>query len=557
MKRSRLASVAVLAAAVVLAAAGCTGTEQQSGPGTEGRIAYLDYGDFGGGSNPQANYNPYLDASRLGATEYLFEQLVAYDNYGCQAKPWLATEWNWTDPQTLVWKLRDGVKWNDGKPFTADDVTFTFELLKQHKALDTKGIWRYLNAVEASDPHTVTMRFTQPGAAAFTLFSEIKIVPKHVWSTVGDPVTFANAEKPVGTGPFTVKAFNPQQLTLGRNPGYWQADKVMVDELRFHKADGGGQIDQLKLSRGEYDTNAMFVPDIKKAYVDRDPEHNRYWYPSGGSISVYMNLTKAPFDDTAFRKALLPAFNRQEIVDKAQLGYVKPASQTGLVVPGQADWLPKDIADQGVIGYDQAKADADLTAAGYPKNAAGKRVGKDGKPIAFSFRVPGSWTDWVQAQRIIVSNLTALGFTVRAETPTPEAYENDRAIGNYDMLLGVHGGSCNMFRNFQEPLASDQSAPVGKKAVSNFVRWNDPHTDQLIDTLRTATDEAAQKAAVADLTKVMMEQVPVIPLWYGAKWFQYRTTKAVGWPSEDDPYAAPSDNLLIITNLKPAGADAK
>ncbi|MGQ5261147.1 ABC transporter substrate-binding protein [Micromonospora sp. ZYX-F-536] len=557
MKRSKLVRTAALAAALALAVTGCTGTESSSGPGTDGRIGFLDYGDFGGGSNPQANYNPYLDATRLGATEYVFEQLIAYDSYGCQAKPWLATQWTWTDPQTLVWKLRDGVRWNDGKPFTADDVTFTYEMLKQHKALDTKGIWRYLSAVETTDPQTVTMRFTQPGASALTLFGEIKIVPKHVWSTVADPVTFTNAEKPVGTGPFTVKAFNPQQLTLGRNASYWQADKVKVDELRFHKADGGGQIDQLKLSRGEYDSNAMFVPDIKKAYVDRDPEHNKYWYPSGGSISVYLNLTRAPFNDTAFRKALVPAFNRQEIVDKAQLGYVKPASQTGLVVPGQAQWLPKDLPNQGVADYDPARADAELTAAGYPKNGAGKRIGKDGKPIAFSFRVPGAWTDWVQAQRIIVANLNALGFTVRAETPTPEAYENDRAIGNYDAVLGVHGGSCNMFRNFQEPLGSDQSAPIGKKAVSNFVRWNDPRTDELIATLRTATDEATQKAAVAGLTTVMTEQVPVIPLWYGAKWFQYRTAKATGWPNEQNPYAAPSDNLLIITSLQPAGTTAK
>ncbi len=554
MRRSTTIRAVAFATAATLAVSGCTGTEQQSSGGTDGRVAFLDYGDFGGGSNPQANYNPYLDATRLGATDYVFEQLVVYDKYACEAKPWLATEYAWKDPKTLIWTLREGVKWNDGKPFTADDVVFTYELLKQHKALDNTGIWRYLSAVQATDAKTVSMTFGEPGAAAFTLFGEIKIVPKHVWSLVDDPVTFTNPEKPVGTGPFTVKAFNPQQLTLGRNPDYWQADKVQVDELRFHKADGGGQVDQLKLSRGEYDHNGMFVPDIKKTFVDRDPEHNHYWYPPGGSISFYMNLTKAPFNDTAFRKALLTAFNRQEIADKAQLGYVTPASQTALVVPGQAAWLPSDIPNQGVMGFDLAEADAALTAAGYPKNGQGKRLGKDGRPIAFTFRTPGEWTDWVQAGKIIVGNLTDLGFDVRQEGPTPQTYEADRAAGNYDTLLGVHGGSCNMFRNFQEPLASDQSAPIGKKALSNFVRWTDPRTDQLIETLRTATEESAQKAAVADLTKVMVDEVPMIPLWYGAKWFQYRTARAVGWPSEDNPYAAPGDNLLIITNLKPATA---
>ena len=120
------------------------------------------------------------------------------------------------------------------------------------------------------------------------------------------------------------------------------------------------------------------------------------------------------------------------------------------------------------------------------------------------------------------------------------------------MLFGVHGGSCNMFRNYQEPLASDQSAPIGKEAVSNFVRWKDPQTDKLIDQLRVATSEEDQKAAVSELQQIMVDEVPMIPLWYGAKWFQYRTARATGWPNEKDPYASPSDNLLIVTHLKPA-----
>ena len=417
MRSRALLRVVALACATTLAATACTGTENQAGEASEGNIAFLNYGGFGGGSNPQANYNPYLDATRLGATEYVFESLIVYDNYNCEPKPWLATEWEWTDPQTLVWTLREGVKWNDGKPFTADDVAFTYGMLKEHAALDTKGISRYVDAVEATDPKTVTMRFSQPGAAAFTLFGEIKVVPKHVWEQQADPVTFVNATDPVGTGPFKVKSFNPQQLVIARNPDYWQADKVRVDEIRFNSGDGGGQIDQLKLSRGEYDTNAMFVPDIEKSYVERDPQNNHYWYPPGGVISAYMNLTKAPFDDVAFRKALTTAINRQEIADKAQLGYVKPASQTALQVPGQADWIPSDIKDQGVIGYDAAAADAALTAAGYAKNAKGKRLDKSGKPISFTFQVPGEWSDWVAAQKIIVANLSALGFDVDAQGP--------------------------------------------------------------------------------------------------------------------------------------------
>ncbi len=558
MNRPSFLRTAIVASAA-LALVGCTGTSGTNGsggdaPSADGLVNFLDYGDFGGGTAPQANYNPYLDATKLGAVDYVFEKLMLFDSYSCTPKPWLATEYKWTDPKTLTFTLRDGVKWNDGKPFTSKDVAFTFDLINKHAPLDVKGVWRYLTAVEATDASTVTMKFKEPGASAFTLVNEVYIVPEHVWSQQADPVTFVNADKPVGTGPMKIKAFNPQQLSIERNPDYWQADKVKVQEIRFHKADAGGSVEQLKLSRGEYDTNAMFVPDIKKAFVDRDPKNNHYWYPPGGSISVYMNLTKAPFDDLAFRKALTSAFNRDEIVTKSQLGYVEKASQTGLVVPGQEKWLPGGLQDQGRISYDAAKADADLTAAGYPKDAQGKRLGKDGKPVKFAFKVPGSYTDWLAAAQIIVTNLKGLGFDVALETPNPPTYESDRAVGRYDMLFGVHGGSCNMFRNFSEPLGSDQSAPIGKKAASNFVRWNDPATDKLLDQLRVATSDADQKKAVEGLTKVMVDQVPMIPLWYGAKWFQFQTDKAVGWPDEKNPYAAPGDNLLVLTNLKPAGS---
>ncbi|HSE70256.1 MAG TPA: ABC transporter substrate-binding protein [Nocardioidaceae bacterium] len=551
--RLRLAAAATAAASIALT--GCTGTEgQATATTTDGRISYLNYGDFGGGTQPKANYNPFLLGSVLGGYGYVFEPLMMTNTYTCDAEPWLATDYEWVDDSTLRYTLREGVKWNDGEDLTAEDVAFTFNMLRDHAALDTTGAWAYLDSVTA-EGNTVTMKFQGAGAPAFTLVNDVRIVPEHVWSKVEDPTTFANAEDPVGTGPFTIGSLSSKQLVIERNADYWQADKVKVDEIRFNKADGGGQVDQLKLSRGEYDHNAMFVPDIEKSYVARDPEHNHYWYPPGGTISVYMNLTEAPFDDTAFRTALLTAFDKQEVAEKAQLGYVEQASQTGLVIPGQEDWVPEGVEDDGVMPYDVDAADRALTEAGYETDAQGRRLGKDGKPISFSFKVPGEWTDWVAAAEILVEDLRELGFDVNLERPTPESYDADRASGSYDMLFGVHGGSCNIYRNFNEPLGSANTAPVGEPAASNFVRWQDPETDAALDELRRATTEDQQKEAVADIAEIMVDEAPVIPVWYGAKWFQYSTQKAVGWPNAEDPYAGPADNLLIITNLRPANEE--
>lgn len=552
--RYKAALVAAALAASSLSLAGCKGTEDSGGAVTSGGlVSYLNFGDFGGGAAPKPNYNPYLDATKLAATAYLFEPLMVTEGYSCKQIPWLATSYHWTDPKTLVFKTRSGVKWNDGQPFTAKDVAFSFNLLHQHSVLDTQGVWQTgLESVTATADDEVTMKFSQPGASAFTTVSAVQVVPEHVWSKVKDPTTFTNATNPVGTGPMTVKSMNPQELVIQRNPDYWQSDKVKVKEIRFHKADAGGQVEQLKLSRGFYDQNAMFVQDIKKTYVDRDPKHHHYWYAPGGIIAIYMNLTEKPFDDVNFRRALLTAFDHEKVAQKAELGYVQSASQTGLVIPGQEKWLPSGIPNAGKEPYDEKAADQALTAAGYKKDAQGRRLDKSGKPIKFTFKVPGSYLDWVAASDILIQNLKDLGFDVQQETPTPESHDQDRNTGNYDMMFGVYGGTCNMYRNFDDPLDSTRTAPIGKPALSNETRFKDPQADQLLGQLKAATDEADQKQAVQGLAKLMMDKVPSIPIWYGAKWFQYDTTRAVGWPNAQDPYSAGGDSLVVLTHLRPA-----
>jgi peptide/nickel transport system substrate-binding protein len=222
------------------------------------------------------------------------------------------------------------------------------------------------------------------------------------------------------------------------------------------------------------------------------------------------------------------------------------------VVPGQKDWLDPSIPDQGIIPYDTKQAADILEKAGYKKDSSGKLMGKDGKQVEFTFLVQNGWTDWIQASQIIQQNLNALGMNVHVQTPSPDTIDAQKAVGNFDMAFAVPGGSCSMYDNYHDYYYSKASAPVGEKATTNWIRWQDPNTDKLIDQLRQSTDTEAQKQAVQGLEKILTTQFPTVALWYGAHWFQYSTKDAVGWPNEKDPYALTTDNLLIVTHLQPS-----
>jgi peptide/nickel transport system substrate-binding protein len=116
MRRRLTTALVAAVTGVSLLLAGCTGTEDaDEGTTAEGMIGFLNFGDFGGGTMPQENYNPFLDASELAAVHYIYESLLVMNTYACEEVPWLATSYEWTTPRTLVFDIRDGVTWNDGE----------------------------------------------------------------------------------------------------------------------------------------------------------------------------------------------------------------------------------------------------------------------------------------------------------------------------------------------------------------------------------------------------------------------------------------------------------
>ncbi|MFC7490158.1 MULTISPECIES: ABC transporter substrate-binding protein [unclassified Knoellia] len=503
------------------------------------------------------DYNPYA-VNALTKT-WLYEPLMVRNGISCEVTPWLATDFTWGgQASTLDFTIRDGVKWSDGKPLTAKDVAFTLNLAKQYPAIDRAGIWKPVFGAPAktitAEGTKVKIVFEGNAAPKFDELIKLQILPEHVYGKVGDVTKYID-KAPVGSGPFKVDKYNGRRLELVRRADYWQADKIKVQKLVL---EGNYEASQaaLKLQSGQLDAYWGEIPNPKRAFVDSDPKKNHLYYPPNGMTVLSPNVQKAPFDDAKFREAIAPALNREEISEKATYGIMKPASQTGLKLPAAVKLLPEKYAANGgadtVIPFDAGKANQLLDAAGYTKGGDGKRQTPDGQPINLTFSVQAGFIDYQSMAEVITRNLNSVGVTTKITATAPESVDAQKKSGDFGLVLEYLHGGCENAKNIGGKLASDQ-IPTKTEILPNVERWSDPTTDATVKELSGTVDEAKQKELVGSLVETMMTEYPVIPLIYAPARILYRTDKAVGWPSEEDPYAQPQDDrLLILTRLRPA-----
>ncbi|HEX4701606.1 MAG TPA: ABC transporter substrate-binding protein [Pseudonocardiaceae bacterium] len=546
--RTTLTCAAVTALAMTGLAA-CTGSANNNAAGSTGGTLVI--GVDNGSPTLQDNFNPFSPNKRIGTT-YMYEPLEYVNAINGTETPFLATGHALKGATEVDFTIRQGVHWSDGKPFGPSDVTFTFDYLKKYPALDGMGIWQHVRSVTASG-NTVAVQFTGPDVPFVSQVEQQVIVPEHVWSTVSDPTTNTNTA-PVVTGPYTLGTFNPNQYTLVRNAGYWQAGNVAASKLVF-PALTGNQQSQLELANGNYGWATLFIPNVGQSWVAKDAGHNHYWFPPGGTISLFLNLTKAPYNNTAFRQALSYALDRKDIATKAEAGYVQPASQSGLLLPNLSGWLDPSLPGAGVVGQDTAKATGLFAQAGYTVRG-GMLVGPDGKQVTMTLQTPNGFTDWLQGAQTIEQQLRAAGIAVTIQTPEYAAYNQALQNGTFDASIAAFGGTGSPYLDFFNTLGSAQTAPVGQTAASNFVRFSSPPVDALLAQLRGATSPARQQDGVHRLEQVMYQQVPVLTLFYGATWGEFSTKQFTNWPDASDPYAPPAPYgappLMIVTHLRAA-----
>ncbi len=554
MRKRTRTIVSVAALTTLVATSGCAniGLEPPP-PAPEGYIAELRMPSEASASvQGLINYN-YL-APNATVQTWLYEPLMIRDRFTCEAVPWLATSYEWPTTDRMVVHLREGVEWNDGQPFTADDVVFTFMVGKEFPAADRNGVWGEFygaaaTAVTALDEYTVEFQFDGPAVPKTDdVLQNTKILPKHIYEGQGDPTAFVDTEG-VGTGPFIPASYNGRRLVMERNENYWDAENLKIQQISLE-----GQYDAnsgaLKLRSGALDLYRGDIPNPPRSVVASDPEDAHFFYPPDASTVIAINNERPVLDDPAFREGIAYALDRDAISERASYGIMEPASQTMLLLPFQEADVPDKWKGKEFIPYDPDEANRLLDEAGYEKNADGWRVDKEGNPLSFVFSVQAGWMDFIAMADVIVRNLKAVGIQMRMVATDPNAVDGMQRSGDFDMVLDFVGGGCQRARDLGARLSSSQISH-DQELLLNRARFDDPEVDALITEWSNTTDEAEAKKLQDAVIDVFMTEFPYIALQYAPNRLIYRTENAVGWPSDENPY--PVDQLIrLATKLRPA-----
>jgi peptide/nickel transport system substrate-binding protein len=439
-------------------------------------------------------------------TAKIYDGLLEY-GFDMKPQPGLAESWTVSpDGKTVTFKLRKGVKFHDGKPFTSADVQFTvMEVLKK---VHPRGIntFKEVTAVETPDALTAVFKLANPAPYMMAALSgyESPIIPKHVFGS-GDIRTHDSANKPVGTGPFKFVEWRRGELVrLDRNPDYWRPGQPYLDRIVVRFIPDSATRTAL-LEKGDAHVagfGAVPYNDVKRLAALPTMEVTTKGYEMiSPVVEILINTKRPPFDNEKVRQAVSYAVNRKFAIDNVWFGFGKPA--TGAI---SSNFQAAGLYTPNVRNYSVPNAieiaNKLLDEAGFPRKADGTRF-----EIVHDITPYGE--EWQRFGEAVQQQLAQIGIkaTLRYEDV---ATWLKRTYTDYDFFL-----TSNFLYNLADPVLgvhrSFHSALIKQGTVFvNGSRWSSPQTDELMNKAALEPDPAKRGALYAELQKLTAEAAPIV-----------------------------------------------
>jgi peptide/nickel transport system substrate-binding protein len=491
---------------------------------------------------PPGNFNPYNNLNTTGTIGLLYEPLYLYNPLTDKFTPWLAQSGSWTGSNVYTLTLRQGIKWSDGTPLTADDVIYTVGLAKLPSVLDY-GLWTYLQSATKVDQYTVRFTFSTPEYQQWSNWLYTRpILPSSNWGTRdATSVLFAN-QTPVGSGPYTLLTYNAQEVVWQKNDSWWGKSILGLDvkpEYVIDLADLSNNVTLGQMLAGGIDLSNNFLPGVASivtGLAGQGGYNITTYYPkppymlAANTAWLVPNVTKKPTNDPVFRRALAESINVSQIVTNVFTNIVMAANPTGLL-PTWSKYIDKSVVGAYGFTYNPTDAKKLLTNAGYKMGSDGYFRNKDGSPINLSLIVPNGWTDWMAAIQSIAQSAKKAGIRITPGFPsqtdrlskmnaTPPTFDltiaNDAAISNTPWTY--------YYWIFHTPFVAN---------TGNYAHYKNATAWSLVQKLNTtpSSNVSAMKAIISQLEKIQLQDLPVIPLWYNGAWSQANNTVWTNWPS--------------------------
>jgi peptide/nickel transport system substrate-binding protein len=490
-----------------------------------------------GWTNDPDNLNPFIGAETSSYEIWLlnYDFLTGY-SLDLKPTPDLATSWE-TSADGKVWTfhLREGVKWQDGIPFTAADVAFTYTYIIKNQMGAYSSLTRYIDEAVAVDDLTVEIRCSRPKANM--IHTWIPILPEHIWSKISPKAagaSYQNRPPIVGTGPFQVTEVKKgDYVRMVANPTFW-GKKPTIDEILFVTYQNPDTMTQ-DLLGGSLDA-AWGIPSAQFGELQSDKSFQAISYNLLTWTYLAMNCYEGAsrgnpvLRDVRFRQALNWAIDRQRIVDLAWGGRGEPG--TSLMTPDS--WVDPDFhwqppADQAYT-FDPAKAKQLLDEAGYKDtNGDGIREDKSGAPIKLRLWARAESPESQKTGSLLTGWFRDLGLQIQYQVMDDGiyydaiwAYQGDTFSPDFDMYLWNYDG----YADPGDTLASFTTAQIENW---NEPAWSDPAYDKAVDEANTTIDPQARKDPVWRAQQIFYDRSPEIVTDYPEKLEAIDTARWDGW----------------------------
>jgi peptide/nickel transport system substrate-binding protein len=473
---------AVVAFAMAFALLGCSSYARRYDPGT---LNFLI-------ETMPTNLDPRIgtDAYSQHLHDLIFSSLIARDAQ-MNFVPDLATSWETPDPLTYIFHLRPGVHFHNGASLTAADVKFTFDSILGGKIKTGKrGAFPMLESVEARDDFTVVFHLREPFASFLWGISRpgIGIVPR------GSGADFA--QHPIGTGPFRFVSMTPDyEIVLERNPNYFGAIPKIA-RVRFRLVPDA-TVRALELRKGSADlaSPSSLTPDMVVA-LSHYPGIQVTQGPGTSLAYLAFNFDDPLLSKREVRQALAYATDRATIVKYLLRGQARIASS---LLP------PNHWAYDGNVAtydYDPARAEKLLDTAGLSR-------GKDGVRCRFTLKTSTDESTRLYSE-VLQAQWQRVGVALELRPQEYATFYSDVVNGSFQIYTQRWVGGNNDPDIFDFVFSSKKFPPAG----ANRGHYRNPQLDALLERAQVESDRDKRRAILADVQRIVADDLPYINLWY-------------------------------------------